>query len=474
MRIADDNVGSGGFDLDAIEAVVINTPALVLQGRTIIDSPPGGNADGKLDPGETADLVVELKNVGRVGVSGLTGTLRTDDTMLAILDSTGTFGELLPDSTRRNSADRFRVSADAATPREHPARMVLHLAGTDYADSLFFTIIVGELRAVDPIPDNAAPARYWAYDDGDSGYVQAPEFDWFDITGVGTRLGITGDDQTVQLDLPPAFGPFYFYGRRFTRLSVCGNGWVAAGQTTRTLYRNEELPSTSQPSMLALLWDDLYPPTSGGIWSYHDEANHRLIIQYDSMPYWSNQSIYDWHQLVIYDTTLAAPDGNSVFTYQYLTANNYGSTTVGINDSTTATGIQVLHDGAYHRGALPIVPGRAIKFTTVEPLVGVTEPQGPPGLGPAARPGLRVERNPFTGAAAVSYSLAASGPVRLEVYDNSGRRVRSLVCAELGPGEYRLSWPGTDDKDRRLAAGIYWLRLESAAGTQSGKLVKLD
>ncbi|MFO7638964.1 MAG: M14 family zinc carboxypeptidase, partial [bacterium] len=200
VRIADDNIGTDGYHLDAIEAVVVSAPALVLQGRTVIDSPPGGNADGKLDPGETADLIVELKNVGRVGVSGLTGILRTGDSMVSIPDSTGTFGELLPDSTRRNNADRFVVSADAATPREHPARMVLHLAGTDYADSLVFTLIVGELRSVDPIPDNASPVRYWAYDDGDSGYVQAPVFDWYDITGVGTRLPITGDDQTVQFN----------------------------------------------------------------------------------------------------------------------------------------------------------------------------------------------------------------------------------------------------------------------------------
>ncbi|MFO7638711.1 MAG: FlgD immunoglobulin-like domain containing protein, partial [bacterium] len=186
------------------------------------------------------------------------------------------------------------------------------------------------------------------------------------------------------------------------------------------------------------------------------------------------QSTYDWHQLVIYDTTLAAPDGNSVFTYQYLTANNYGSTTVGINDSTTATGIQVLYNGSYHRGALPIVPGRAIKFTTVEPLVGVAEREGPPVGSPAVRAAVRVERNPFAGTAIISYSLPRSGPVALGVYDNSGRRVRSLVRADLGAGEYRLNWPGTDDRGRQVAAGIYWLRLETADGALSGKLVKLD
>ncbi|MEO0078668.1 MAG: carboxypeptidase-like regulatory domain-containing protein, partial [candidate division WOR-3 bacterium] len=58
VRIADDgNGGTGpyaGFDLDAIEAVVVNAPVLVYQSQSVLDSPPGGNGDGKLDPGESA------------------------------------------------------------------------------------------------------------------------------------------------------------------------------------------------------------------------------------------------------------------------------------------------------------------------------------------------------------------------------------------------------------------------------------
>ncbi|MFO7638358.1 MAG: hypothetical protein R6X14_03505, partial [bacterium] len=168
--------------------------------------------------------------------------MSSSDPRLAFPDSTGSWGTIIPGDSAVNSADRFTVRADAAIPKETVITCTLRLyADDDYEVVKRFTIEVGEVVAVDPIPDNASPVRYWAYDDGDSGYVQAPVFDWYDITGVGTRLPITGDDQTVQFNLPTAFGPFYFYGRRFTQLSVCGNGFIAPGYTTRTTVTNAQL-----------------------------------------------------------------------------------------------------------------------------------------------------------------------------------------------------------------------------------------
>ncbi|MFO7651245.1 MAG: M14 family zinc carboxypeptidase, partial [bacterium] len=212
VRVADDNVGGtgpyAGFDLDAIEAVVVNAPALLLAGRTVIDTPPGGNNDGKLDPGENAALTLTLRNGGRVGVASLTGVLRTGDQYVSVPDSTGAWGDIGPDSVRVNAANAFRVAADAMTPREHSARMVLHLSGTDFSDSIAFDVTVGELRAVDPIPDGPRqPARFWAYDDVDTAYAQHPQFGWVEINGVGTRLTLS-DDQTSVVSLPSGFGPW--------------------------------------------------------------------------------------------------------------------------------------------------------------------------------------------------------------------------------------------------------------------------
>ena len=178
VRIVDDGGSSSGptagFDLDAIEAVMYSAAAVVMNNQTIIDSPPGGNGDGKLDPGEYADLVLELKNVGRLVAESIVGTLATDDTLVSVLDSSGVFGTIHPDSVRINNGDRFELSAAAGTPREHTARMRLRLVGAGYEDSLEFSVVVGELRAVDSLLDGPRqPALYWAYDDVDSGVPSA-------------------------------------------------------------------------------------------------------------------------------------------------------------------------------------------------------------------------------------------------------------------------------------------------------------
>ncbi|MFO7638579.1 MAG: T9SS type A sorting domain-containing protein, partial [bacterium] len=157
-------------------------------------------------------------------------------------------------------------------------------------------------------------------------------------------------------------------------------------------------------------------------------------------------------QLIIYDTTRAAADGNSVFTYQYLTANHYGSATVGINDSTTTTGIQVVFYDDYHRAALPLEPGRAIKFTTNAPAAGVGES---PTRREARADALRVLPNPFTAGTLIRYSTGLAGRVELAVYDAAGREVERLAF-EARAGDGRYYW-----RPQGLAPGVYFLKLRT-------------
>jgi len=478
VRIADDgNGGSGGyagFDLDAIEAVTINAPAVVYQSQTVLDSPPGGNNDGKLDAGENAALTVTLKNAGRMGVSDLTAVLRTQDQFVSVQDSTGSYGDIMPDSVRTNNGDKFRVAADATTPREHAAQMTMYLSGTDYADSVRFTITVGELRTVDPIPDGPrTPALYWAYDDVDSGYPAHPTYGWVEIRSQGTRIPYPSNDDVVVVNLPTGFGPLKFYGQRSTQVSVSADGWIAAGNYTQSNYSNTPLPSTqAPPAVIAANWDDLYPDynSTGYVYYYHDAAGHRFIIEYDSVAYYNPRATRDKFEVIFYDTTLAAPDGNSVIVAQYMTANGFASSTVGMQDPTRAIGIQCLLNGSYNRGCAPLAAGRAIKYTTEES-TGIAEPST--GVGLAGRLAVALMTSPVRGRALVRYSVPASGNVALGVYDMSGRLVRQLASGLHRPGNYQVAWNGEDAHGRTVAAGVYWLRLAGDSGSTAAKAVLL-
>ncbi len=479
VKVVDDGSSTGGptagFDLDAIEAVMTGAAAVVLQDKVIIDSPPGGNNNGKLDPGETADLVLSLRNVGRLVAEDVIGLLRTEDTMVSVLDSTGTFGTIEPDSVRANTADRFQVSADPTCPCEHAARMKLKLTGTGYEDSLEFLLVVGELTAVDPIPDGPRePALYWAYDDADSAYAAAPVFDWVEISGTGTLLDL-GDDDVEQVNLPVGFGPFIYYGQSYTQLSVCSNGFVAPGHSTYTQYTNQSLPCAAAPPVLALTWDDFDPEDAGGggIWCYHDAANHRFIVEWDSVLYW-NSTQWDKAELILYDTTLAAADGNCEFTYQYLTANQVGSRTVGEQDPTSTVCIPALFNGSYHRAGSPVVPGRAIKFTTAGPVTGLA---GGPREPVAMRDAVRVLPNPSTGKVNFLVRLSRSGPVRLRVFDATGRLVRVLLDTgsdNMAAGNLALNWDGRDNLGRKTGRGVFLVRLDGPDGARNRKFVRLE
>jgi photosystem II stability/assembly factor-like uncharacterized protein len=73
--------------------------------------------------------------------------------------------------------------------------------------------------------------------------------------------------------------------------------------------------------------------------------------------------------------------------------------------------------------------------------------------------------NPFRANTAVTFALPRAAQVELEVYDLAGRRVRSLASGRMGAGDHQVVWDGSNDAGRRVASGIYFLRLETDTGT---------
>ncbi|MEO0079703.1 MAG: C25 family cysteine peptidase [candidate division WOR-3 bacterium] len=446
----------------------VGAPAIAFVDKVVKDS-FSSNPNGKLDPGETADLEVALRNLGLGNAYNVRVVLRSGDARLTVPDSEALYGTILRDSIKVNFTDHFTLHADRSIPMETPIPCTLDIyADAGYVGHANFMIVVGEIRVIDPIPDGPrTPALYWAYDEIDSTYDECPEFNWIEIRNLGTRLSLS-DDQTVTINLPPAFGPFIFYGQSYTQISICGNGFVAPGATTYSNWTNEALPKGSAPPMLAINWDDIYPPTGGGVWYYHDTLHHCFVIEWDSVAYYSQRSIFDSYEILLYDTTLAAADGNSEFVFQYRTANQTSSCTIGEQDPTFAIGICDLYDGTYVRGASPWIPGHAIKFTTDQP-VGIQEPKAEM-LSVRNRP-LAVAPSLFSRRTSIYWQLKEESPVELAVFDASGRMVRSLASGRAPAGSYVTLWNGTDDTGRPLPYGIYFVRLRTPETTVKVKTV---
>lgn len=446
--------------------LVVGAPQLVVTGSRCWDPRPAGNGNGRLDPGDEADIALGLTNVGLGNCNGVTAVLRSGDSRLVVLDSTGTYGQVRPESTVFNNDDRFRVAASGAIPPETRVACTLRVTGDQYAVTRIVLLDVGVLTSVDPIPDGPrSPARYYAYDDVDSFYVACPDYEWVEVRGRGTRLNLA-DDQTQVVTLPTGFGPWRYYGTNYGQISICSNGWIAASSTTRSNYTNESLPGATVPAIVAANWDDMYPPAGGGIWYWHDTVGRRFVVEWESMPYYSSRTTYDWFQIVIYDTSRHSQPGDNVIDVQYASSNGYTSSTVGLQDHSAGIGIQYLFNGRYHRAAAGISAGRCIRYTTDPLLTGLVEGAGPKqvccelGIGP----------NPIRGNVFVRASVVGVGRARISIHDAAGRLVR-VLSDNLAQGRHELVWDGRDSRGMPVGNGVYLLRLESPAGTVDRKAV---
>jgi len=65
----------------------------------------------------------------------------------------------------------------------------------------------------------------------------------------------------------------------------------------------------------------------------------------------------------------------------------------------------------------------------------------------------------------VPFSLPRSAPVTVGVYDAAGRMVRSLLNDVRTAGEHLVTWDGRDDAARRVASGMYFVRLSWPGGS---------
>lgn len=84
---------------------------------------------------------------------------------------------------------------------------------------------------------------------------------------------------------------------------------------------------------------------------------------------------------------------------------------------------------------------------------------------------LRVKRpelypakpNPFTNSTVLSYELGtqAFSPVTLEIFDSSGRLVKSLVNKSQSSGFFRVSWDGLNNNNRKVPPGFYFAKLSA-------------
>ncbi|MCF8367963.1 MAG: T9SS type A sorting domain-containing protein [Bacteroidales bacterium] len=446
------------------------------------DSSP--NSNYRMDPGETVNVVISLENYGTDTAPDVMGVLGTDDPYITIIDSMGVFGTINPENISINALDNFKVSVSSSCPTEYMATYTLKIytQGGNYPYQIIpeFEIPVGMLIASDYTGPDAY--GYYAYASTDAFFEQTPVYNWVEIDAMGTQIAVPNiSDYTTTVTLPFTFK---YYGINYTQVRVSTDGWMALGSGTQVAPVNTGLPNNDNVgSMAAVFWDDLYDITmlDGQIYYYNDDANHRFIIEWDSI---SHNNFVSEPKKEVFQAILLDPayyptiTGDGEIIYQYKQAKELGSMTIGIENHSQNIGLQYVFDNDYDPTAETLTSGLAIKFTTEPPyLYIITDIEDHFENGIISQNGYILEQNkpnPFNSQTHINYTLPVSVKVGVNIYNINGELVRALHDGFQSAGKHTLIWDGQDDGGNTVKSGVYFYRLqtEEFVGTMKMFLLK--
>jgi parallel beta-helix repeat protein len=81
--------------------------------------------------------------------------------------------------------------------------------------------------------------------------------------------------------------------------------------------------------------------------------------------------------------------------------------------------------------------------------------------------------NPFSIETVIRYSLPEGSLVDLSVYDVTGRLTATLVDGKVPGGRHHVTWDGTDSSGKRVASGLYFVRLKAGGFVDTKKMMLL-
>lgn len=433
--------------------------------NTVYDA--GGNNNGQLDPGETADLTTTFMNIGGADLTGMSTTIACSSPYITITDNSGYFGTLPMDSTMENTSDPYTVTADGNAPHGTVVGFTVYASGNGgYADTFDFDLIVGQ-----PVPTDTG--YYYVYYSGGP-HPQAPVYNWIAIDSTqtsnpGTSLNMA-DNQTTVVNLPFTFK---YYGVNYSQISICSNGWIAMGNQSVNLdWTNSAIPNSDGPvAMIAGLWDDLDPGNAGApsdVYYYYDAASHRFIVEYFQVEHYPSGNMETFEIILCDANYYPTPTDDGEIYVQYAVEQQQLDNTLGIENSAENTGIQYFFNNVYHEHGAAITDQFALRYTTIPPeQTGIEEY----GMNRVLTT-LSVLPSVIKSHATISYSLPVnSTEVLVLIHDAAGRLVRTFTETQ---NTGTLIWDGTDHKGNHVPSGVYFVNLTAGEQGAAKKVIVIE
>jgi hypothetical protein len=498
-------------------------PYFVVQGTYVDD---GGNY--QLDPGETVDLYVTIKNVGNATGTGVAGMLGDNSAFVTEPDSTSLYGTLAAGDTSRG--DRYQVTAAGNTPPGSTIQFTCHVTSNEGSWDPTFTLYVG----VPPTPGAVVMTHDTGYCRlsvtalGSIGYDAPPSFDagtgfsypkaaasqlYYSSLALGTGAAYLVDryygnpatnyntdfklKDSLWAVYPPGSGDERFHcvisdsGHANPKgIAVTQNSYMTAGSGyddfVALVYDIRNTSSSEVDSLYAGVFADFDIGSDPATNQASSDTIRRTMsmrqaggdnptvgVKILGPASFKNLTAVD-HAIYVYPTDTAMTDDMK---YRFLNG------TIVLRNSdrdydwsiVASVGPFDLAAGESYRCAFAFVGGiSAANFAEnadsaqswYDYQLSVSERAGVSGVRGATS--LACVPNPFSRSVQIRYSVPVAGRVRAEVFDVSGRAVAVLANGDVAAGKVETVW-----KPGNLANGVYLLKVALPNGTVSRKLMLL-
>ena len=422
---------------------------------TILDSASGNN-NGRLDYGETASLILTLKNTYQ-DVTGVTVNIHSLDPILTVMDSVSIFGNMLLGSTSSNAGDpfTFTIGTDTSTSSLTLSIEITTDGNYQYHKELDLPIGQRDILIVnDDQPSSSSQISYYtqaldslqkSYDIWDTSTQGTPGVNersypviiWY--TGEAVQNVLISEEQLFLQNYLDNGGRLFLTGQNIGYDLVEQQNGISFFENY--LHANYVMNNSNDYALNGIPGDPIGADQTFIILGSGGANNQNSPDVITTIPFAQTAIFYDstnqTEQAAVYIS------GHHSLVY-------FAFGWEGINDAGEAKRVEVMQRILDWFDQQVNIIGTS-NLPVVESIT--LFPNYP---------------NPFNPVTNINYSLPFKGNVKLTVFDITGREVKTLVNQSQNSGYYSVSFDASD-----FASGIYIYKLQAGSFEQSRKMILL-
>ncbi|MBN2175241.1 MAG: T9SS type A sorting domain-containing protein, partial [Bacteroidales bacterium] len=415
-----------------VSQIVIKSHAPVLEFMGFEISDPAGNNNGRIDPGETVDIMITVENSGSSDAMNVLGEMGSSDPFIILNTTSQNYGFLNAGSQAHKT---YSVTAVASTPEGHQVDYSFDITcdGGIQINTGFYTVI-GKYTALvlDLDPQNfSGPGIYETFENMEITAVYETTFpeDLGIYKNIFISLGIQFQNYELSLEEGQELKDFLLEG---------GNIYMEGRSTWKTDQQTEVHP------MFNIDVEDVYTFIIQNIKGVDGTFTAGMLFDFDGVNPINNYSIEPvgsaFGILTVGDQEYGCGVANEAGTYKTIASTiEFGRL---VDNEPPSTRIELMQQ--YLDWFNGIVTGTEDGISKINPSQ------------------FEISPNPFDQNTSVQFSLEQENDVTIKIHNLQGQPVKTLIeKSKLNPGIHRMSWDGTGKQGEKLNSGIYFIIFQS-------------